>query len=103
MTKKEILTMGLFDKDSKKQEIDTETAHRLIDNAVAQRFDGATVYEATGVYKHLNGTTVKEPSIRIEIVYAEPGAVHELAQWLKENFNQESIMYEAVQEEVEFI
>lgn len=103
MTIKYILTVGLFDKDTKKQEVDTATAQALVNNEVARRFDGATVYSADGVYKHNTGETVREPSIRIELCYTDEDKVKDLAKWLKKALNQESIMFEQVQEEIDFI
>jgi hypothetical protein len=103
MTKKYILSIGLFDKDSKKQEVKTEDAQRLVNNAVAQRFDGATVYSADGVYKHNDGTTVREPTIRIELLYTTREAVVELATWAKEALNQESVLMETIEVEADFI
>lgn len=103
MITKYILTVGLFDKDTKKQEVDTCIAQAIVNNEVARRFDGATVYSADGVYKHNSGETVREPSIRIELCFTDIDKVKSLAMWLKNALNQESIMFEQVQEEIEFI
>ena len=96
-------TVGLFDKDTKKQEHDTAEAQALVNNYVASHFDGATVYSCDGVYKHADGTTVREPSIRVELCYTEREKVIEFAQWAKKILNQESIMLEEVKEEIDFI
>ena len=96
MTSKFILSIGLFDKDTKKQEHDTAEAQALVNNYVASHFDGATVYSA-------DGTTVREPSIRVELCYTEREKVIEFAQWAKKILNQESIMLEEVKEEIDFI
>lgn len=103
MTTKYILSIGTFDKDTKKPEQDLTAMQALLNNEVARRFDGATVYSADGVYRHADGTTVREPSLRVELCYTTKEAVVELARWAKEAFNQESIMFEAIQEEVDFI
>lgn len=103
MTIKYVLTIGLFDKDTKKLELDPANAQALLNNEVARRFDGATVMSADGVYRHNNGETVREPSLRVELCYTTREAAVELATWAKTAFNQESIMFEAVQEEVDFI
>lgn len=103
MTTKFIVTIGLFDKDSKQLEIDSANAQALLNNEVARRFDGATVYSADGVYKHNNGETVREPSLRVELCYTTREAAVELCKWAKAAFNQESVMLEAVQEECDFI
>lgn len=103
MTSKFILSIGLFDKDTKKQGHDTAEAQALVNNYVASHFDGATVYSAISVYKHADGTTVREPSIRVELCYTEREKVIEFAQWAKKILNQESIMLEEVKEEIDFI
>lgn len=103
MTSKFILSIGLFDKDTKKQEHDTAEAQALVNNYVASHFDGATVYSADGVYKHADGTTVREPSIRVELCYTERKKVIDFAQWAKKILNQESIMLEEVKEDIDFI
>lgn len=103
MTTKFIVTIGLFDKDTKKLELDPANAQALLNNEVARRFDGATVYSADGVYRHNNGETVREPSIRVEVSGASREAVVGLAKWAKEAFNQESVMLESYEEEYDFI
>lgn len=103
MTTKYIITIGLFDKDSKRLELDVASAQHLLNAQVAREFEGATVYSADGVYRHADGSTVREPSLRVELCYTEREKAVELAQWAKATFNQESVMFEAVQEEVDFI
>ena len=64
------LTVGLFDKDSERQEIKTETAKDLISEILINDFNiyAFTMIDAVGVYKmNSTGAIVKEPSIRIEI------------------------------------
>lgn len=100
---KYVATIGLFDKDSKTLKIDPANAQALLNNEVARRFDGATVYSADGVYKHANGATVREPSLRVELCYTTREAAVELCQWAKRVFNQESVMLEAIEEECDFI
>lgn len=100
---KYIITVGLFDKDSKKLEVDPANAQALLNNEVAQTFEGATVYSADGVYRHNDGSTVREPSIRVEVSGASREAVVGLAKWAKQAFNQESVMLESYEEEYDFI
>lgn len=100
---KYVATIGLFDKDTKKLEVDPANAQALLNNEVARRFDGATVMSADGVYKHTNGDTVREPSLRVELCYTTREAAVELCKWAKAVFNQESVMLEAIEEECDFI
>lgn len=106
MAIKYVLTIGLFDKDTHQLEVDPASAQSLINNEVAKTFEGATVYSADGVYRHNDGSTVREPSIRVEVVDFKnelQEAVLGLARWAKQAFNQESVLYEAFHEEAQFI
>ena len=94
--KKFTLYLGLNDKDLKVQKISTLEAFKIVSNIIASRFDGGTIFEADGVYKHENGAYVIEKTLRIELLFVERPAVVEFVKVLKEIFNQESI---AVQEE----
>lgn len=90
------LCMGLNDKDSKRQMISTVEAYKIVSNLVSQMFDGGTIYEADGVYKHDDGTIVIEKTLKIELLFAEQKDVKDFCETLKRVFNQESI---AVQRE----
>lgn len=91
------LFVGLNDKDSKQQEIGTVDAFKIVSNLIASRFDGGTVSEATGIYKHDNGTFVTETTLRVELLFASTEHVRSFVNDLKNVLNQESI---AVQKEV---
>lgn len=94
--KKFTLYLGLNDKDLKVQKISTLEAFKIVSNLIASRFNGGTIFEADGVYKHDNGAYVIEKTLRIELLFVERPEVVEFVKVLKEIFNQESI---AVQEE----
>ena len=95
--KKFTLYLGLNDKDSKQQEVSTLEAYKIVSNLISADFDGGTIFEAKGIYKHEDGTIVTETTLRIELLFAEQPQVKALTAVLKKLFNQESI---AVQEEV---
>ena len=97
MIKKFTLYLGLNDKDSKQQEVSTLEAYKIVSNLISADFDGGTIFEAKGIYKHEDGTIVTETTLRIELLFAEQQQVRALCSTLKKMFNQESI---AVQEEV---
>ena len=61
--------IGLNDQESKKQEIDTNDALVIVSEYLANHFEGATAYNAIGIYKHENGEVVRENSIVIELVF----------------------------------
>lgn len=96
MIKKFTLYLGLNDKDTKVQMISTLEAYKAVSNILAKDFDGGTIFEAQGIYKHDDGTIVIEKTLRIEILFAELPQIKILVELLKKMFNQESI---AVQEE----
>lgn len=100
---KYVLTIGTFDKDTKKAEISLNDCRAILSNAVAQRFDGGTIYEADGIYRHIDEQTVREPSLRVELLGCKREDVLELAQYMKKALNQESIMYEEIEEHYDFI
>ena len=94
------LYLGLNDKDSKTQKIDTLEAYKIVENMLASMFNGGTIFNAHGVYKHDNGQVVIENTLRIEILEFDNSIidnVREFVRILKDVFNQESI---AVQIEV---
>ena len=97
MIKNFTLYLGLNDKDSKQQEIATVEAYKIVSNLISSDFDGGTIFEAKGIYKHENGEIVTETTLRIELLFTEAIKVKALCDTLKKLFNQESI---AVQEEV---
>lgn len=94
--KKHTLYLGLNDKDTKTQLINTIEAYKIVSNILAADFGGGTIFEAQGIYKHDDGTIVFEKTLRIEILFAETSQIKTLVNTLKKVFNQESV---AVQEE----
>lgn len=94
--KKHTLYLGLNDKDTKTQLINTLEAYKIVSNILAADFGGGTIFEAQGIYKHDDGTIVFEKTLRIEILFAETPQIKTLVNTLKKVFNQESV---AVQEE----
>lgn len=85
------LYLGLNDKDTKTQKINTLEAYKIVTNLLAADFGGGTIYEARGIYKHDDGTIVIETTLRIEILFATRDQVLDLIATLKKLFNQESI------------
>lgn len=91
------LTIGLNDKDSHKQEIETESAKKEIINILLNDYEivAFTMYECTGNYKHDDGTIINENSIRIEIATEKrEKRIKNIIHNLCVKFNQESIMFE---------
>lgn len=93
--KKYTLYCGLNDRETRRQEISTLEAAKVIRNACLNFVDGATIFEADGIYKHEDGGLVAEKTLRVELLMVEKSMVKQLVDTLKAVLNQESI---AVQE-----
>lgn len=100
---KVILFCGLFDKDSKAQEISTLDAYKVASNLLCDIIGFGTITEAMGVYTHEDGTIVQEPTLRIEVSGIELEPMKRLAIALKQAFNQESIGFEVVKSDFDFV
>lgn len=90
------LYLGLNDKDTKVQKIATVEAYKVAMNILSQFVEGATIFEANGMYTHENGTLTIEKTLRIELLFTDEETVKKIVAMLKTVFNQESI---AVQKE----
>lgn len=93
-----ILTIGLNDRVTEKQEISNEAAKRMISEILINKYGivAFTMMDCYGVYKmNSTGRIIQEPSIRIEIATFEPmNNIDEIIRVIKdsEHLNQESIM-----------
>jgi len=106
MMVKNQFTIGLFDKDTEKQEIRTDAAKEKIAEILIGNFGifAFTMIECSRVYRMASsGRIVFEPSIRVEIAtddeLTEADAI--IAE-LKKELNQESIMHEISSENIYF-
>ena len=95
--------IGLNDKDSKRQEIGTIDAAKIIKRILCGFFEGATISEAEGIFTHENGATVIEKTIRAEIFDPAEAKVKKAAEQLKKALNQESIAVKIESVDVRFI
>jgi hypothetical protein len=100
---KHTLYIGLYDKDSKRQEITTIDAFKVVANIFKDTTGGATITEAVGVYTHDNGDVVIEPSLRCEIFGAELESVYAAVKQIKVALNQESVALEECEVNSRFI
>ena len=66
--KKITLYVGLNDKDTKQQKIETMEAFKIVSNLVTVFADGGTIYSARGIYKHESGEIVIENTLRVELI-----------------------------------
>lgn len=101
---KQILSIGLNDKDTKKQEISDEKAMTIISKTCLAMASGVTIIPGCiGVYTHENGEKVIEKTVRCEFYGETVETVKAIARALCKALNQESIAYEAVEIQSEFI
>lgn len=92
--KKFTLYVGLNDKDTKIQKIDTLTAYKMVENVITKKTDGYTISEAKGYYRHEDGTVTIENTLRIEMLFVDRILVKEFCETLKSMLNQEAIAVE---------
>ena len=92
--KKFTLYVGLNDKDSKLQKIDTVTAYKMVEEIITKKTDGYTISEAKGYYRHEDGTITIENTLRIEMLFVNKMLVKEFVETLKAMLNQEAIAVE---------
>ena len=92
--KKFTMCVGLLDKDSKRQEINTLDAFKVASNIFAETTGGATITEGRGVYTHNDGTIVIEPTLICTVYGGEMKNIKTAADALKIALNQESVAIE---------
>ena len=95
--KKFVMCIGLLDKDTKVQEVNTLDAFKVASNIFAQTTGGATITEGRGVYTHNDGTIVIEPTLVCTIYGADITSVKSAADALKIALNQESVAIEEME------
>ena len=97
------ITVGLFDQESKKQEIKTADALEMVTQYTISHCGGGTIMSGNGVYTHEDGTVVFEPSIVIRIVGGKFEDVSKLVKDLQTFLNQESILVEIEEKKFCFV
>mgnify|MGYP000848406439 FL=1 len=100
---KHTLYIGLHDKDSKRQEITTIDAFKVVANIFQSTTGGATITEAMGVYTYNDGTVAIEPSLRCEIFGADSEQVYAAISQIKTALNQEKIALEETEVNSKFV
>lgn len=89
---KTTLYIGLNDKKLKRQIIDTVEATKIVYSIILDCSDGGTIYNATGIYKHDDGTVIIENTLRVELFDIDPAIVERIIYRAKIALNQESII-----------
>lgn len=91
---KTMLAVGLFDKDTKRQEIPTEEAFNIVNKCLMENVEGATCYLGNGIYKHIDKTLVCEPNIIVLLYDVDKKTINNIINKLCKLLNQECIMQE---------
>lgn len=87
------LYLGLNDKDTKTQKIDTLEAYKILCNLLkSYNIEGFTVYNAHGFYVHDDGTYTVENTLKVELMFIDEITIDNIIKQLKIIFNQESII-----------
>lgn len=93
MERKYILNVGLNDKDTKLQKIDSIEAYKIVENTLLNNgLSGYTIYQGKGLYKHDTGEITQENTLIIEMIFTTDEIVNKIIKILKQVLNQESIM-----------
>jgi len=94
---KNTMFIGLNDQISKRQEINTLDAFKIVSNIFREVTGGATITEGTGVYTHEDGTVVIEKTLIAAIYDCDMVHVIEAADQIKVALNQESVIIETTE------
>lgn len=81
------LLIGLNDKDSKQQEVETQDAMKLVTNVVGDN----TMQVVQGHYTHEDGTEVDETTLKVELLFKKESDIRLYCKDIKRLLNQESI------------
>lgn len=84
------IRLGLNDKDSKKQEVTTLDAYKIVNNLLVRTFWIWTISESFWIYTHENWEVVQEKTLVIDL-YTDKD-YYDFVEELKILFNQESVM-----------
>lgn len=95
--KKFVMCVGLLDKDTKNQEINTIDAFKVASNIFAQTTGGATITEGRGVYTHEDGTVIIETTLICTVYGGEMKDIKTAADALKVALNQEAVTIEELE------
>ena len=100
-----IITVGLFDQDSHKQEREKSYYIETVIDAINRyRFCATLETEGIyGVYQHKDGTRIVEPSIRFQVAGVKRAEILELVKELRALLNQESVMLESEEKNITFV
>ena len=68
MIEKFTIYLGLNDQTTKRQEIETVNAYKIVSNMIASTFGGGSIYSGTGIYKHQESVALQHDVINSELI-----------------------------------
>jgi len=86
------LSVGLNDKNTKKQRLSTIEAYKIVENTIVKIAGGGSIFEGRGIYKHDNGMVVIENTLSVELYDCDEAVAIEIIEALKISLNQECII-----------
>lgn len=100
-----IVTVGLFDKDSHKMEREKSYYVETVIDAINRHHFCATLETEGiyGIYQHMDGTRICEPSIRFNVAGVSRAEILVLVKELRAELNQESVMLESEEKNITFV
>lgn len=96
------LSIGLNDKNTLKQEIATNNAIFIVEQKMRELKKGFSLKTQTGGYLMENGKYVFENSLELSIFEIEKIEMFKICDYLKIQFNQESILIVEIKEQALF-
>lgn len=97
--KKVTLYVGLNDQKYHVQTMDTSEATKVVTNLLLSNgINGATIFNAVGIYTHDDGTIITENTLRIELIEPEEDSLNNSISAIKAALNQESIIMSVTKE-----
>lgn len=87
----------------KHKKLARQKLQKICNNILLTYTDGATIFEADGIYKHKNGKITIEKTLRIELLFLNDEIIKDIVLKLKEAFNQESILLQEQEIKSDFI
>lgn len=100
--RKDTICIGLLDKDTKVQEINTVDAFKIVANIFASCTGGATITEGCGVYTHDDGEIVIEKSLVCFVYGGNDKSIELACEQIKIALNQESVAIETTESNSRF-
>ena len=102
--KKYTFFLGLNDKDTKTQLVDTWLAISEVSHFAMENLWGGSISLVSGLFQHDDGTQVKENTLKIESLgFRDESEFVKFAKRIKAFYNQESVLMEVSDVDAHFV